>query len=67
LDFAATVEKGKRIKDNTRRRYEEKFTLEKVHEEGKYTEEILHASMATPIAFRKSALSLNAGSSFENR
>lgn len=63
LDFAAAVEKGKRIKENIRKKYEESFALERTEEEARFAREVLTASTTTPAASRRGAVSLKEGSS----
>lgn len=62
LDFAATVDKGKRIKEGIRKRFSETFNDAKLAKEAGYSREILQASLATPMAFRRGGLSLGHGS-----
>eukprot|EP01031_Cornospumella_fuschlensis_P031883 gene31883-38549_t len=62
LDFAATVDKGKQIKEGIRKRFAQTFNSAKLAKEEGYAREILQASLATPMAFRRGALLLNHGS-----
>lgn len=63
LDFAMTVAKGRLIKGEIRKRFEEQFTAERAHVEEQYAKEILATTMITPVASRRNAVSLNLGSS----
>lgn len=58
----STVDKGKRIKENIRKRFADTFNDTKLAKEERYSKEILLASLATPMAFRRGGVSLGHGS-----